>query len=253
MIFIFYRPPFCCKLLWALGEKLFTAAVAWRSHIVCIPKIFLVDAEIDVCGDHDILYFARGFSFVLGHTTTCDRSQWKPNMRWDDGSPKLFLPLAFLPAPNRKTGDELKSNNCSKKIHRLRLGDRHRLTHRATYTQSFLWGIYPPFFLLFISVVPFGYPLNIRRNFNVCTSKGEKIFDEIKVWRWKESLAHVLYRNVYRSCIYYHISANHLPIIVHIVPRIFKRKRFFWWPFGFWWQPNVVANSNLFLNSIDQR
>jgi hypothetical protein len=80
----------------------------------------------------------------------------------------------------------------------LRLGDRHRLTHRDTYTQSILWGIYPPFFLLFISVVPFAYALNIRRNVQ---AKG-KIFDEIKAWRWKESLAHVLYRNVYRSCIY---------------------------------------------------
>jgi hypothetical protein len=47
-------------------------------------------------------------------------------------------------------------------------------------------------------VVPCGCALNIRRNVQ---AKG-KIFDEIKAWRWKESLAHVLYRNVYRSCIY---------------------------------------------------
>lgn len=146
MIFRFYRlGPSSVANCYGLWEKTIHSSSGLTSHIVCIPKIFLVDEEIDVCGDHDILFLRGAFHLCWG-TRPLVIAQWKPNMRWDDGSPKLFLPLAFLPAPSRKTGDELKSNNCSKKIHRLRLGDRHRLTHRATYTQSILWGIYPPFF-----------------------------------------------------------------------------------------------------------
>lgn len=194
MIFRFYRPPSVANC-WANYSQQQRPDESHSLH----SQHFL-GGWGDMCLRRSrYLVFARGGALLLcWGTRPLVIAQWKPNaanmlrIRW---KPKTISAARISPS-TQQTKRVMSSKATTAAAKRFIVWDWWAtaiawLTALRIYTINSVRYLSPFFTIHFGG--PFRiYALNIRRNFDVCTSKGENFWWN-KAWRcWKESLAHVL-------------------------------------------------------------